>query len=188
MNLEDLAKRIGRLEDIEAIKQLKGNRGPRGLEGARGTTGAQGIQGLQGPPGPVVTTLPAGATERGMYSWADRTGAGYHPVVPLNFPFPLASAPTVNVIDVGGASTAACPGTSANPQAAPGNLCVYQDRNDGNQDFEVLSEVQGARFGAVLYFAIGADTDYEYEGTWAVTAATTAGPAGEPGHPKQQSN
>jgi hypothetical protein len=47
---------------------------------------------------------------------------------------------------------------------------VYQTRNDGNQTFQVLNEVEGGRFGAVLYFPISASTDYEYEGTWAVTA------------------
>ena len=110
-------------------------------------------------------TLPGGATLRGVYGWADRTAAaGYSPVVPLSYQFPLPSSPTINVIAVGGASTPACPGTSANPQAAPGNLCVYQSRNDGDLTFEVLNEVEGGRFGAVLYFPISASTDYEYPG------------------------
>ena len=144
---------------------------PAGPKGDPGATGAKGDKGDKGDPGPLVATLPRGATLRGMYAWADRSAAaGYSPVVPLSYQFPLSSSPTINVIAVGGASTAAGPGTSANPQAAPGHLCVYQSRNDGNQTFQVLNEVEAGRFGAVLYFPISPSTDYEYEGTWAVTA------------------
>jgi hypothetical protein len=136
-----------------------------------------------------VTTLPGGATLRGMYAWADRTAAaGYSPVVPLSYQFPLPSSPTINVIGVGGVSTANCPGTVANPQAAPGHLCVYQQRNDGNKTFSVLNEVQGGRFGAVLYFPIAAGTDYEYEGTWAVTAPLGAAAAGSGRQAAQTTN
>jgi hypothetical protein len=100
--------------------------------------------------------------------------------VPLSYAFPLPASPTINVIGIGGGPTAACPGTVANPQAAPGNLCVYQQRNDGNQAFVVLNEVQGGRFGAVLYFPAAAGADYEYEGTWAVTAPLGAAAAERP--------
>ena len=163
-------------------KDFRGSiRGPRGLRGLTGATGAPGAPGAKGDKGdkgdagPLVNTLPAGATLRGMYAWADRTAAtGYNPVVPLTYPYPLPSSPTINVIAVGGASTANCPGTVADPQALPGHLCVYQQRNDGNLAFSVLNEVQGGRFGAVLYFPIADGTDYEYEGTWAVTAPLAA--------------
>jgi hypothetical protein len=153
-----------------------GQTGTQGPKGDKGDPGPPGPQGIQGPAGPLVSTLPPGATLRGMYSWADRTGpaGSYRPVVSLSYQFPLASSPTINVIAVGGASTAACPGTAANPQAAPGNLCVYQTRNDGNQAFSVINNVQGGRFGPSLFFPIAANADYEFEGTWAVTAATAA--------------
>jgi hypothetical protein len=175
-----------------AIRSLKGNKGAqgqRGPTGAQGIQGIQGVQGIQGPAGPLITTLPAGATLRGMYSWAGRTlSAGYHPVVPLSFPFPLATAPTMNVIAVGGASTAACPGTAANPQAAAGNLCVYQSRNDGNLAIQALAEVNSGRYGADLYFPIATDKDYEYLGTWAVTAPAGSAPAHGPSHGTLRSN
>ena len=135
-----------------------------------GSQGPKGDKGDKGDPGPLVTTLPSGATLRGMYAWAGRKTTGYSPVWPLSYQFPLASSPTINVIGIGGASTAACPGTVADPQAAPGNLCVYQQRNDGTLAFQVLNEVQGGRYGAVLYAPIADNTNYEYEGTWAVTA------------------
>jgi hypothetical protein len=151
-----------------------GPQGPKGDKGGKGDPGPPGQMGIQGPAGPLVNTLPPGATLRGMYSWAGHTGPVYHPVVSLSYQFPLASSPTINVIAVGGASTASCPGTAADPQAAPGNLCVYQTRNDGNQAFSVVNEVQGGRFGPSLAFPIAADLDYQYEGTWAVTAATGA--------------
>lgn len=169
------------LRPIDFRGSVRGPRGLRGLTGATGATGASGAKGDKGDKGdagPLVNTLPPGATLRGMYAWADRSATGYNPVVPLSYPFPLPASPTINVIGVGGASTAACPGTVADPQAAPGNLCVYQQRNDGNLAFSVLNEVQGGRFGAVLYFPIPDGTDYEYEGTWAVTAPLGAAAAG----------
>jgi hypothetical protein len=156
----------------------QGPAGPQGVPGPQGPAGPQGAIGPQGPPGPLVNTLPAGATLRGMYGWADRISPGYKPVVPLSYAFPLPASPTINVIGIGGGPTVACPGTAANPQAAPGNLCVYQTRNDGNQAFLVLNEVQGGRFGAVLYFPAAPGADYEYEGTWAVTAPLGAAAAG----------
>jgi hypothetical protein len=113
-----------------------------------------------------------------MYGWADQIGPGYKPVVPLSYQFPLAASPAINVRPIGATPTAACPGTVANPQAAPGNLCVYQQRNDGNLVFSVLNEVQGGRFGAVLYFPAAAGANYEYEGTWAVTAPLGGATAG----------
>jgi hypothetical protein len=179
------------------LAQLKGNRGaqgapgpagPQGPQGAQGPQGIQGVQGIQGPAGPLVTTLPAGATLRGMYSWAGVTAAaGYHPVVPLNYAFPLSASPAINIIAVGGASTAACPGTAANPQAAAGNLCIYQSRNDGNLTIQALNEVQGGKYGADLYFPIAAGANYEFLGTWAVTAPAGAAPTSA-GAKTQQSN
>lgn len=125
---------------------------------------------MQGPAGPLVTTLPAGSTLTGMYSWAGVSApSGYHPVYPLSFQFPLKTGPTINVIAVGGASTAACPGTAAAPTATSGNLCVYQTRNDGSLAFNVIPSSADTRFGVALYFPIAASTSYEYEGTWAVT-------------------
>jgi hypothetical protein len=145
----------------KALKQLKGNRGPAG---AAGTPGEKGDT---GPPGPLVDTLPTGKTLRGSYSFGGVSAAsGYHPVETLTYQFPLTSSPTINIIDVSGAATTACPGSATNPQATAGNLCVYQSRNDGGLTFQVTD---ANRFGAAFYFPIATSTSYEFEGTWAVT-------------------
>src|SRR4029453_10078544 len=44
----------------------------------------------------------------------------------ISFPVPFAIAPTPHIILPGGASTAAWPGSFANPQAAPGPLCLCE--------------------------------------------------------------
>jgi hypothetical protein len=49
-----------------------------------------------------------------------------HGLSTFSFHPPLASAPNANIIEAGGAPTANCPGSSANPLAAPGQLCIYE--------------------------------------------------------------
>jgi hypothetical protein len=77
--------------------------------------------------GPLLGTLKSGQTLRGMFSIG---GVAPGPAVSgQSFQFPLANAPTANVIDPATATTAACPGiTGGNgqtPQAAAGQLCIY---------------------------------------------------------------
>jgi hypothetical protein len=120
--------------------------------------------------GAVPDTLPSGATLRGVYSYAGHETIGFSPTAPISYQFPLASPPSLNVIPIGGGGTPACPGSSANPQAAPGQLCVYQTRNDSGTTLELFNEIEGGRFGAVLFADLPDNTDFEFEGTWAVTA------------------
>ena len=49
------------------------------------------------------------------------------PVTTVSFPFPLAATPDGDpiVIPIGAEPTAACPGNFSEPQAAPGEICVY---------------------------------------------------------------
>jgi hypothetical protein len=119
----------------------------------------------------VPETLPSGATLRGVYTWAGHYTTGFRPTAPISYQFPLASPPSLNVIPIGGGGTAACPGSSADPQAAPGQLCVYQTRNDSGTPLVVFNQIAGGRFGAVLFASVvGPSTDFEFDGTWAVTA------------------
>jgi hypothetical protein len=138
--------------------------------GALGPQGDKGDKGDQGDPGPLLTTLPSGATLRGAYSWAGRQTTGYSPTYAISYQFPLAATPVLNVIDIGGGGTTECPGTSADPQAAAGNLCVYQTRNDSGNTVGAFNEIEGGLFGAVLFSSVPDNTDFQFNGTWAVTA------------------
>jgi hypothetical protein len=138
--------------------------------GPKGPKGDKGDKGEKGEPGPLSTTLPSGKTLRGIYSYAGHEVTGFSPTYAISYQFPLASPPELNVIEVGDPSTPACPGDVDNPQAAPGNLCVYEQRNDSATELEVFNEISDGRFGAVLFADLADNTDYEFEGTWAVTA------------------
>ncbi|HXH77710.1 hypothetical protein [Nocardioides sp.] len=100
--------------------------GPAGATGAVGATGATGATGLQGAAGPLVDVLPSGRTLRGAFGFgATASGADQFQEDAVSLPFPLASDPAVTIRPAGALATADCPGTRDNPQAAPGNLCVY---------------------------------------------------------------
>ena len=74
-----------------------------------------------------ASNVASGTTLRGSYAVAFTAAAGGdRSTSAISFGFTLPSAPVANFIAAGGASTTACPGTSANPQAARGQLCVYE--------------------------------------------------------------
>ena len=148
----------------------KGDKGDQGNAGVPGAVGPKGDKGDQGDPGPLLATLPSGATLRGAYTWAGRQATGFSPTTIISYQFPLPSSPALNVIDIGGGMTAECPGTSADPQAAPGNLCVYQTRNDSGTSVGAFNVIAGGLFGAVLFADLPDNTNFEFDGTWAVTA------------------
>lgn len=123
-----------------------------------------------------ASTLAAGRTLTGDYAvdgdstYADAT---------VTFAFPLSSAPKANYIAAGTTPPTQCPGSPANPEAAPGNLCIY----------EITSTNVGAfcPFAAGVYFSSCGTVDkqgfgvevfpstsgsfVESVGTWAVTAS-----------------
>jgi hypothetical protein len=74
------------------------------------------------------------------------------------------------VIKVGEGSTPECPGSAENPEAEPGNLCVYETVNIGETKLQVSNSIAGGLFGATLFSGIPDESDYEFDGTWAVTA------------------
>ena len=132
--------------------------------------GAIGPKGDQGDPGPLLTTLPSGATIRGAYTYAGHKATGYSPTHSLPFPFPLPAEPTLHVIDVGGQSSAECPGSASDPQAMPGHVCVYQSRNDSGTALGAANDVADGRFGTLLFADMNDNTDFQFDGTWAATA------------------
>jgi hypothetical protein len=172
----------------KAIKQLKGNRGRTGPAGPAGAQGSQGVQGVQGVPGPITGDLPAGVTLRGNYMVAGNNGgSAIHSAV--SYGLRLSAAPTVNYITAGGTPPAACPGTVANPQAAPGNLCVYEVEADNVTTFRGVCNAEATgcpdgtanRDGFAAYaFIQSAGSALFVFGSWAVTAPTTASPAAKP--------
>jgi hypothetical protein len=85
----------------------------------------KGPAGRQGPPGPFPATLPSGKTLTGDYTTLFPSGSSQIMPDTQSFAFPLASAPAVHFIGIFATPPAQCPGTVADPKAAPGNLCVY---------------------------------------------------------------
>jgi len=146
------------------LRGPQGLQGPQGAQGTQGTQGIQGIQGIQGPAGPFPEPLQSGKTLRGHYNMTDvAAAAGAITGENISFGFTLSAAPTV------GSGTSDCPGTVANPQAAPGKLCLYdrQRLNITTVDPTVFNidkngaDVEDHAAAAGTYFNIG---------TWAVTA------------------
>jgi len=74
--------------------------------------------------------LQSGKTLRGTFSIEfTAAGAGNRGTSAITFPLELATAPIAvfgNIIKVGDAATTECPGTSGNPQALAGHLCLYE--------------------------------------------------------------
>jgi hypothetical protein len=111
-------------------KRLKwsvtGPRGPAGRDGAIGPAGLVGPKGNTGAPGPFPGVLPRGITVRGNWvagSSVGNTGTAY---ASISFGFAFASAPTFNYVPGPASVPAGCSGgTSGNPTAQPGNLCLY---------------------------------------------------------------
>lgn len=143
---------------------------------ALGLRGPAGSPGVQGPPGPFPDTLPSGETVRGAYQTSSQTAGATNVVIQdaHSFIYPLASVPTVTVIPVSGSATAACPGSAADPQAAPGNLCIYAAAGVSGASplcvFDPSMNTGCASSGTTGFSVITNATDVFSMGTWAVTA------------------
>jgi hypothetical protein len=156
------------------------------LVGTSITYVCNGAKGKDGEPWTLGGTLPSEATETGTWAYTSlviypdeegvanpTSGTAY---IPISFAIPLAEE--LGEADVHVAPNPACTGSAANPTAAPGHLCVYQ---------ELKEELGGALFPLVIHkgasdsYEEGASTAgaflrVEFEGgvstagTWAVTA------------------
>ena len=161
----------------------KGDVGPKGDTGAKGDKGDKGDQ---GEPGPLLATLPSGKTLRGAFGILGHGEVDNGIEVAsesISFQFPLATAPSAMVVQNGTASSPPeCPGAAAAPEAAPGWLCVYENRaqNQRAGNYPTVSapgsggSPTAGKYGAVLTLhgqAAGANWFFWSEGTWAVTAA-----------------
>jgi hypothetical protein len=190
-------------KEVEKIaKKYAGKPGPAGAAGPKGDTGAagaagakgdQGVPGAAGSPGAAGTAgapgltgfaseLPAGATETGAYSFG-RLPAGQEIFgVTISFPFTLPESEgqtgtqvNVHYLAAGATPTAECPGSSSEPLAEEGNLCVYEAEGFGATYSEEVNPETGTsaegagRNGAILQFIEGEEFGFG-QGTWAVTA------------------
>jgi hypothetical protein len=146
----------------------KGDQGPkgdRGEKGDKGEKGERGLEGLEGSPWTAGGVLPEGETETGTWSVGIAQAAGQS-TKPLSFNIPLATAPTAVHFDEEG--TTDCPGDVENPEAAPGNVCIYVAFQEKFSLLEIAGFPLKWKSGVALLIneeagAIGA-------GTWAVTA------------------
>jgi hypothetical protein len=139
------------------------------------------------PEEPVKTALPSNQTITGFYAlggYADAASRVFRDQI--DFVYPLAEAPSVEVIASGGSATTNCPGSATSPQAAPGFLCVYEGNNGSsllnpgstNQNLQVRNFAQifvvgtnaATRFGAEIRAQSVDAGSVLSSGVWAVTA------------------
>lgn len=145
----------------------------RSLAGKQGPIGPRG---LQGSPGPFVDVVPSGKTLVGAYAVRYQAAAGdENHVGAISFGFKFSPAPTPHFIMQGSVPPPECPGNGLNPQATPGNLCIYEtaqsNRNtpivfDVNYDPGVVSP-----FGAIVFVASTGAGQGQTVGSWAATAS-----------------
>lgn len=139
------------------------------LRGRRGPQGAQGQTGRQGKAGPITGVLPSGVTLRGVYGSAAEATTSIQTAI--SYGLALRSDPTLNYVS--GGPTAACPGNVNDPQAAPGNLCVYERAtlNTTSVILDFPADDRSARFGAIVQGNVALNGNQTVvKGTWAVTA------------------
>jgi hypothetical protein len=178
-----------------------GPAGPKGDAGANGTNGTNGAPGAAGPAGPkgdpwtAGGVLPPEATETGAWSaeWGI-SGLGGEVYVPISFPIPLSdpldkehiryvkeNGKEWNPATEAEVTPVNCTGSSADPTAPPGFLCVYVGhfagfatesgigifQDPGEHAF--AAEVGGATTGTAMSL-YATDAPEIAWGTWAVTA------------------
>jgi len=149
------------------------------FEGVGGTCDEGGIEvesaspepayvcsGKPGSPWTAGGTLPSGATEAG--AWGGNVGANGFVLLPISFTIPLAAAPTAHI-----APDPSCPGTPAEPKAAPGHFCLYEGPLGEGVTVASLAYPDGGDIGASRYGTVvelEGTTGRLGFGTWAVTA------------------
>lgn len=145
---------------------LKGNRGPRGfqgLQGGQGPKGDPGAKGDPGPPGPYPGVLASGKTIKGAF-YLTTTITSY------SFGFSLPSVPIVHVRLFGASASAECPGSATDPQAAPGQLCLYQSNNSPISACVFATDDPMSSCTSATKFGFAGSTSGAMSGQWAVTA------------------
>jgi hypothetical protein len=142
--------------------------GPKGDAGPRGEGGPEGKEGEQGPAGPTETKLPEGKTSTGNWAVAVK---GHSDYLVINFPLRVEPAPVYHWLGTGG-SNPNCPGTAADPKAAPGHLCIYAVNytNLGSEPDLIAASTADLTSGWVGEVIPGGEAEGYGYGSWAVTA------------------
>jgi hypothetical protein len=161
-----------------------GAKGDAGVKGDPGTPGAKGATGATGPAGPTETVLPPENTLTGVWGFKVTEESGNYPV-PISFPLRVIPAPAgfnnaTNYIPFGEPPTTECPGTVEDPEAAPGEFCLYGGEGPAALVGATINDglVQSAFWsmdptsGLVIAMAIE-ESEARGRGTWAVTACPT---------------
>lgn len=158
-----------------------GAKGDTGAKGATGPEGPEGPTGEEGPPGPTETKLPPGETLTGTWGFKAVEESGNYPV-PITFALRVEPAPaefenSTNYIPAGSPPTTECPGTVAEPEAAPGEFCIYGGEGPAALiGASVNAALMNSEFwspdrtsGVVVPMTIE-ESEARGRGTWAVTA------------------
>lgn len=128
------------------------------------------------PPGKTLTgTWEASVIATGINNAAEDA---------ISFTLPLRQAPTVKVVPTVGPVPAGCSGTLTQPDAAPGNLCIFVGWNTntttpGNIAGTYKAEIGGegaTRNGTVVYVKAAGAGLVEAGGSYAVTAPLSGTP------------
>jgi len=190
------------VEEKDGSPKVEVCTGEDGEDGAPGAPGAPGPPGPEGSPWTAGGTLPPGATETGVWSVnaiGDANGEVNETIfAPLPFTIPLPSGVVANsaLIHHSGEGDAIfkpiCTGSTANPKAKPGELCVYYNpANLVNLAVNSESPVGSAlgpltatpgRSGGILHLLFkGAPGDAASGmGSYAVTGCSASLPEGDP--------
>lgn len=150
----------------------KGDQGAKGDPGPKGDRGEPGLTGETGPAGPTETVLPPGKTETGVWSLMvnapDVKNAGETYLVNISFPLRWA-IPNPEIIGHAEEDPEHCPGSAADPKAAPGYFCLY--RSQGYENASRTGEKSDADRSSGLIFEFTsqeADKPILAYGTWAI--------------------
>jgi hypothetical protein len=196
--VEKIAKKFAGKTGAAGATGPAGAQGPEGApgkdgsNGANGAPGAAGSPGAKGEPGPLVTQVPSKKTLTGAWSVG---GEGAQLLASISFPFPVSPAPTsviiresrqlALVVESTGlkevlageeAIEAFCPGSAASPEAEPGFLCVYTEREESGTEVGFELALVGAgwanpsEYGASVPVKNVSGEAKLAKGTWSVTA------------------
>jgi collagen triple helix repeat protein len=187
-------------EVTKIAKKFAGKQGPAGPQGnpgaagAKGATGAAGSKGATGAAGAKGATGPAGATgaaglaeakllpgdtSTGVWSFLDEGPSVTF--VSISFPLRVEPEPNLYFQQVGAEPTEECPGSATNPQAAPGNLCVYAKALGGSASKTPVGDfVIDLTSGITYEFELAGGAFGFGRGTWAVTPKCPLDPEEEP--------
>ncbi len=147
-----------------------GASGKDGAPGSAGLPGADGTDGVDGSPWTAGGTLPVGATETGMWSFASSKAEGSI-AVPISFTIPLAAklspANVKFVSNTANPDPTNCPGTVEKPEAASGFVCIYEAPGAVNATH--LFDNSPSVAGVLSLFVIPEDKAAAAFGSYAVT-------------------